>query len=93
MICLILFIGVMAIPAQSKTVYSLADLAKLANSHSQNIKIAQDDLYIAEMDKKRALSVLIPRATLYGSVVERKNEEISLPDTVTMGGKLTQSFT
>jgi len=83
----------MAIPAQSKTVYTLVDLAKLANLHSQNIKIAQDDLYIAQKDKSRAFSVLVPRATIYGSVVERKNENISSPDTVTMGGKLTQSFT
>ena len=79
--------------APSQTLYSLFDLAHLANKHSQTIKIAQDDLYIAQLEKKRALSVLIPRATVYGNMLERKNEDLSSPDTMTLGGKLSQSFT
>lgn len=78
---------------EAKTVYTLKDLAQLANKHSQTIKIAQDDLTIAKLDKERAFSVLVPRATVFGSVTERKNEDFSSPDTVTLGGKLTQSFT
>ena len=87
----ILFLTV--IPAHSKTVYSLFDLTELADMHSQNIKIAQDDLFIAEQEKQRALSVLIPRATVFGSVLERKDPSQFSPNTVTYGGRLTQSFT
>lgn len=87
----ILFLTV--IPAHSKTVYSLFDLTELADMHSQNIKIAQDDLFIAEQEKQRALSVLIPRATVFGSVLERKDPSQFAPNTITYGGRLTQSFT
>lgn len=80
-------------PVSAKTLYTLNDLAQLAHKHSQTIKIAEDDLYIAQEDKKRAFSVLVPRATLFGSLTERKNEDFSSPDTSTLGGKLTQSFT
>ncbi len=81
------------IPAVCQTTYSLYDLAKLANIHSETIKIAQEDVYIAQQDKARALSVLIPRATAYGSINEYKNENIAAPDTIALGVKLTQSFT
>ncbi len=90
----IFFIIVLAhIPAVCQTTYSLYDLAQLANIHSETIKIAQDDLYIAQQDKDRALSVLIPRATAYGSMNEYKNDNIAAPNTLALGVKLTQSFT
>ena len=60
------------IPAYCQTTYSLHELVKLANIHAENIKIAEDDLYIAEQEKARALSVLIPRATSFGSMSEYK---------------------
>jgi len=73
--------------------YSLHELALIANTHSETIKIAQDDVYIAEQDKARALSVLIPRATGYGSLNEYKNDNVAAPDSISLGVKLTQSFT
>ncbi|MFH2060400.1 MAG: TolC family protein [Pseudomonadota bacterium] len=91
--CMVFMISFTSIQAQSQTLYSLFDLARLANKHSQTIKIAQDDLYIAQLEKKRALSVLVPKATVYGNVLERKNEDLASPDTMALGGKLTQSFT
>ena len=80
------------IPAYCQTTYSLHELVKLANIHAENIKIAEDDLYIAEQEKARALSVLIPRATSFGSMSEYKNDAMTTPDTLTLGVKLTQSF-
>lgn len=73
--------------------YSLYDLIKLASIQSETIKIAEDDLDIARLDEKRALSVLIPRATAYGSITEYKNDAVTSPDSKTAGIKLTQSFT
>lgn len=93
---LFLFISIILFSQASafcQTTYSLYELAQIANKQSETIKIAEDDLYIAQQDKERALSVLIPRATAYGSLTEYKNDTVSSPDSQTMGIKLTQSFT
>ncbi len=87
------FVVLIQVPAYCQTTYSLYELTRLANKHSETIKIAQEDVYIAQQDKARALSVLIPRATTYGRMTEYKNDDISVPDTLTLGAKLTQSFT
>ncbi len=79
--------------AYCRTDYSLHDLIKLANIQSETIKIAEDDLDIARQEEKRALSVLIPRATTYGSLTEYKEDAVISPDTRSVGIKLTQSFT
>ncbi len=79
--------------AYCRTDYSLYDLMKLANTQSETIKIAEDDLDIARLEEKRALSVLIPRATAYGSITEYKNDAATSPDSRALGIKLTQSFT
>ncbi len=93
-ICLItIFVLFSLTPAYSQTTYSLYELTKLANIQSETIKIAKDDLYINRQDKARALSVLMPRATSYASIMEYKDESASAPDTTTFGAKLTQSFT
>lgn len=89
-ICTIILIH---IPAYSQTTYSLFELAQLANIHSETIKIAQDDVIIAQEDKVRALSVLIPRATSFGNITEYKDDRSTAPDSITLGIKLTQSFT
>jgi len=80
-------------PADSKTLYSLFDLGKIANEHSQTIRIAEDDVYIAQQEKARALSVLIPRLSTYGRMTRYKDADMTLPDTLTTGVSLTQSFT
>ncbi len=80
-------------PAFSQPLYSLKDLCKKANENAETIKIAEENQYIAEQDKERARSVLIPRATLYGKYLNYKNDDQMSPDTNTLGGKLTQSFT
>ncbi|OGR27751.1 MAG: hypothetical protein A2277_01375 [Desulfobacterales bacterium RIFOXYA12_FULL_46_15] len=79
--------------ANCRTNYSLHDLIKLANTQSETIRIAEDDLEIARLEEKRALSVLIPKATAYGSITEYKKDSITSPDSQVVGIKLTQSFT
>ncbi len=91
--CILFVIAVNQIPAYCQTSYSLYDLAFLANKHSETIKIAEEDVYIAQQDEKRAFSVLIPKATAFGSMTEYKDPDIYVPSTTTMGIKLTQSFT
>ncbi len=91
--CIIFIFAVNQFPAYCQTAYSLYDLSLLANKQSETIQIAKEDVFIAQQDKKRALSVLIPRATAFGSITEHKDVEFSLPNTMVMGIKLTQSFT
>ena len=91
--CILFVIAVYQIPAYCQTSYSLFDLALLANKQSETIKIAKEDVYIAQQDEKRALSVLIPRATAYGSMTKNKGADIFSPNTAAMGIKFTQSFT
>lgn len=79
--------------ANSNTVYSLYDLCHLANKNAERIKIANDDLYIAQQDKARAMSVLMPRFTAYANHLMYKDDTINSPDTMSKGIKLTQSFT
>ncbi len=73
--------------------YTLTQLCRIANENAETIRIAREQTYIAEQDKKRAQSVLIPAATLYGSYLNYKNDDYYTPDVNTLGGKLTQSFT
>ena len=77
----------------SQPYYTLKQLCTKANENAERIQIAQEDTYYAEQDKKRAQSVLIPRATLYGSYLNYKSDDIYTPDVTSIGAKLTQSFT
>ena len=92
LLAIIIFLSIQG-NGQCRTDDSLHDLIKLANTHSETIKIAEDDVDIARQEEKRALSVLIPRATAYGSITEYKEDALASPDSQTMGIKLTQSFT
>ncbi|MBT8359195.1 MAG: hypothetical protein KJO61_15675, partial [Deltaproteobacteria bacterium] len=62
--------------------YSLDDLYMMALRRSEKIKISNEDLYIAEQTKKKALSVLVPRFSAFGNYT-RYSEEKTAPDKVT----------
>ena len=81
-----MFLLGLVLPAGAQTQYTLKDLCRVANKNAAAIKIAGEDLYIAQQEKQRALSVLIPRATLYGSYLNYKNDEQLSPDTNSVGG-------
>jgi outer membrane protein len=59
---IIFFVSYSAFAAE----YSLGDLYRLALEKSETIKIAEEDLYISERDKDRALSVLLPKLSAFG---------------------------
>lgn len=73
--------------------YTLKQLCRIANKNAETIQIAREQTYIAEQDKKRAQSVLIPAVRLYGSYLNYKKDDYYTPDVNMLGGKLTQSFT
>lgn len=93
LISALLFCGGFTSSGVCQPLYTLKALCQTANGNAEAIKIAQENLYIAEQDKERALSVLIPKATLYTSYKNYRDDSQSSPDTITLGGKLTQSFT
>jgi len=80
-------------PVYCQTTYSLYELIQIAGKQSETIKIAKEDVFIAQQDKARALSVLIPRVTTFGSIMEHKDDSVGQADSITLGAKLTQSFT
>ncbi len=58
--------------------YSLADLYRLALANSEKIKMAEENVYIAEMVKNKAWAVLIPRLTASGSYSRFTEEKYSV---------------
>ncbi|MBW1820842.1 MAG: TolC family protein [Deltaproteobacteria bacterium] len=81
--------------------YSLDDLYQIALKRSEKIKISEEDLYITERIKEKALSVLVPRFSAFGNYT-RYNEEKTTADTGTLiqpesttawGVRFDQSFT
>lgn len=81
------------VSAREKVHYTLNDLCRAANENAEKIKIAEQDVMIARQEKQRARSVLIPRATTFGSYTRYKDAEIFSPNTATAGIRLNQSFT
>lgn len=79
-----------ALPAQE---YSLGDLYSIALERSKGIKIAEEELYISDRDKDRAMAVLVPTLSAFGSRTEYNGSAVSHPGNSTSWGlKLGQSI-
>ncbi len=74
-----------ALSAEKQVHYTLKNLCRAANETAETIRIAEDDVKIARQDKLRARSVLIPRATVFGSYTKYKDTGIFTPDTAVGG--------
>lgn len=78
--------------------FTLSELARIAIKTSERIKITEEDLYIAEREKDRALAVLWPRLSIFGSHTrysEKRGEDgfILQPEySNSWGLRLSQSF-
>lgn len=73
--------------------YSIVDLCQKALETAEQIKLAENDLVIAMEEKRRALSVLMPRATAFGSYITYKDPDTKNPEQTSRGVWLNQSFT
>jgi outer membrane protein len=92
---LLLFLLSAFVPVTSYAAeYSLEDLYALALERNETIKIAEEGLYISERDKDRAMAVLIPTFSAFGSHTEYSYAEQGLqPDSSTSWGlKINQSL-
>ncbi|MCG8564838.1 MAG: TolC family protein, partial [Desulfobacterales bacterium] len=89
----LLFLASSLAMAETASHFTLKSLCRQANESAEQIRISAEDVVLAKEDKKRALSVLIPRASTYGTYTNYRDEDSRSPDTITYGAKLTQSFT
>lgn len=53
--------------ATEKTVYSLDKIYRLALERSEVVGISEEDLYLANLTRKKAFSVLVPELSAYGT--------------------------
>jgi outer membrane protein TolC len=75
-------------------VYSLEELYKLALKRSELIKIAENQLYVAEKDVDRAFSTLVPTFSAYGDYIRYDKDGLTQPKSAQVYGvKLKQKFT
>ncbi|GAB4534230.1 MAG: TolC family protein [Thermodesulfovibrionia bacterium] len=78
--------------------FTLSELARMAIGTSERIKVAEEDLYITEKERDRALAVLWPRLSIFGSHTrysEKMDKDgfILQPDySNSWGLRLSQSF-
>jgi outer membrane protein len=78
-ICLIFFLAMVAwyAPEAATQEYALKDLYQQALKNSEKIKYAQENIYIAQMGKSKAWSLLIPRVTAFGAYNNFTEEKYS----------------
>jgi outer membrane protein len=95
--CLLILLSAIPIVAAE---YSLEDLYKLALERSEKIKITEEDLYVAERVKDKAMSVLMPKLSAVGGYTKYNSSLLGdtgtyvQPDEGAMWGvRLDQSVT
>jgi len=57
--------------------YSLNDLYRIALERAERIKISEEDLYISERGRDKALSLLLPRLSVYGNYTRYSEDRLS----------------
>ena len=79
--------------------YSLDDLYGIALERSERIKISEEDLYISERTKDKALSALLPKLSAFGSYTKYSEDKrsstgsvIQPNDSTSWGLRLDQSL-
>lgn len=71
-----LILAVYLPPALSAEEYSLDDLYRLALERSETVKIAEEDLYISERSKDKAMSALLPTLSAFGNHTRYSEEKL-----------------
>ncbi len=92
-VCIFFLTGAPAAFAQTET-YALSDLYQAALKSAQQIRIAKNQLFIAEKDQNRAFSVLLPQLSAFGDYIRYSESSLIQPETnYDYGIKLQQQFT
>ncbi len=72
--------------------YTLEDLYIIAQKNSEQIKIAGENLFIAQKDKSRAIAVLYPQFTAFGNNTTYDEPNLYEPDSTSYGAKFDYNF-
>lgn len=79
--------------------YTLNELYQQALKSSEKIELAKENIYIAQMNKNKALSLLIPRVTAYGTYNWFTEDKYTLTgmliqpeESATWGARIDQAF-
>ncbi len=80
LICLILLVGSAASNAAE---YTLEDLFRIGMQKSEKVKISGENVEIADSGKYKALSVLLPRATAFGTYTNYTDEKRNASGSIT----------
>ncbi len=98
-ILLIIFSVVLFADFANAAEYGLEDFYKMAIERSERIKISEEDLFIAERGKDKAMSALFPKFSAFGNYTRYSEDKLSStgsviqPDSSTSWGlRLDQSF-
>ncbi len=93
-ICIVYLVLAIIPRISSGEEYSLDDLYRLALTRSNSVKVAAENTYISEREKDRAMAVLIPKFSAFGSYTAYNRAAIELQpnNTSSWGLKLNQSF-
>jgi outer membrane protein len=70
----------------SHSEYTLEDLYKIALERSERIKISEEDLFIAERQKDKAMSLLLPKLSAFGDYTRYSEAKTSESGWVTQPG-------
>jgi outer membrane protein len=70
----------------SHSEYTLEDLYKIALERSERIKISEEDMFIAERQKDKAMSVLLPKLSAFGDYTRYSEVKTSESGWVTQPG-------
>jgi outer membrane protein len=69
------FLSILIPYASFSEEYSLDDLYNLAIARSETIRIAEEDIFISEREKDRAIAVLYPKLSTFGSYRQYSREK------------------
>jgi len=77
-VCIFLLIHVVMVPVcLSADEYSLGDLYRIGLERAERIKISEEDLYIAERGKDKAMALLLPRLSAFGNYTKYTEEKLN----------------
>ena len=82
--CLLMMMaaGVMSVSDGAAQEYTLKDLYQQALNNSEIIKFAEENVYIAQLGRNKAVSLLIPRVTAFGTYSRFSEEKYTMAGTL-----------
>jgi len=89
-VCIFLLANVVMVPVcLSADEYSLSDLYRIGLERAERIKISEEDLYIAERGKDKAMALLLPQVSAFGNYTKYTEEKLNTAGALIQPDKAT----